>query len=549
MDKTSKDILTYIKTNPTDTNAYRDLMMWLRHLARQQHTPDLEASRELRGVIGKQLQTGQLNVSQISILGETLKASLTLDGRYDFDCYMQAMEFDRPAEERFWLPRRDKLMRVCQGLQWLEDDPQAQSLSVSLPPRTGKSTICGFGMSWHMARHPLDSNLMVGYSDKLTKHFYKQGLDFATSPDYRYADIFPESPVVWQSAEDEAFSLQKHKSYPSLTCRSIEGTLTGATEVGECGWLYSDDLIADLEEAQSPNRLQNKWDAYMNQAYDRRKTGAKQLMVGTRWDVDDPIGRMYALHAGDPNYRTINVPALDPTTGESNFDYLYNVGFTTQYYLDMKASIDEITYGAKYDQKPRYREGRLYDPGELEYFTEEPTTPPDQVVAVVDTKDKGVDYCVMPVAKQWNGKWYITDVICDNGKPELIIERLALMISKHNVQVARFESNAAGGATADKVQKRVNDMGGLCAVTKKYTTSNKETKILQGSGWVKKNCVFRDSSTYRFGSDYSVFMEQLLQYSLDSKNPHDDAPDAMSMLAELLTKRQKAKASPIKRPF
>lgn len=548
MDTTSLQIFSHIKQNPKDIGAYHDLIAWLRHLSTS-NTPDLECGRELRRHIAHELRHQSHQIEVVSCLGETLRDCLTIDGRHDFDCFMQAMEFDRTPEERYWLPRRNHLMRLCKGIQWLEDDPNAESLSISLPPRTGKSTMGGLAMTWHIGRYPLDSNLMTGYSDKLTKHFYVQGLDFVTNDEYRFNEIFPDSPFVWKSAEDEAFSLRKHKSYPTLTCRSIEGTLTGAVEVGEHGWLYSDDLVADLEEAKSPNRLNNKFEAYINQAYDRRKKGAKQLMVGTRWDVNDPIGRMYDMHAGNEGYRSINIPALDPKTGESNFDYLYNVGFDRKYYLDMKAATDEATWCAKYEAKPFVREGQLYDADSLNRYLTLPTEEPEEVVAVVDTKDKGVDYCVMPIAKRWNDKWYITDVICDNSLPEIIEERLIMKIEQEGVQLVRFESNSAGGMIAKNVAEKLQQRNINCCVTTKYTSSNKETRILQSSPWVKSKCLFRDESAYKMGSDYGIFMNQMMTYVLEGKNAHDDAPDSMSMLSDFLTKRVKAKATAVARPF
>ena len=92
-------------------------------------------------------------------------------------------------------------------------------------------------------------------------------------------------------------------------------------------------------------------------------------------------------------------------------------------------------------------------------------------------------------------------------------------------------------------------MGALCSVQKKYTMSNKETRILAASPWIINNCVFRDPSLYETNSDYGRFMSQVTGFSLDSKNAHDDAPDALSMLADMLSKSVKAKAVPVKRPF
>lgn len=416
---------------------------------------------------------------------------------------------------------------------------------------THNSSICGMFMAWHAGLHPEHSNLMTAHSDKLTKHFYVQELQYVSDPEYNFSEIFPGSPLVWKSSEDEAFSLRKHTAYPTVTCRSVEGTLTGAVEVGEGGVLYSDDLVKDLEEAMSPRRLEAKWEAYVNQCYDRRKKGAKQLMVGTRWDVADPMGRMTGLHEGERGFHVLTIPALDPHTGESNFDYLYGVGFDRRYYLDMRKTTDEATYAAKYDGAPRVRQGQLYSPETLERYLSLPPGLPSKVVAVVDTKGTGEDYCAMPVAAKWDSspKWFVIDAVCDNSSPKTVNQLLVNCIERNNVNQVSFESNSGGGKVAEDVEAILKSDGHLCSVHKKFSGSNKETRILASSPWVIGTCVFKDSSLYEAGSDYERFMNQMFSFVLDGKNAHDDAPDSMSMLADFLSTSAVNRATAVRRPF
>ena len=550
MEELTAGIISAIDARPRDLGAYRDLMA----LQRDKHLKDASDHSELlecRRVISAAIGGGWADADGLEFLGRALRDALTWDGPFDFDAFAQAMEFDRDPEQRLWLPRRKCLWRLYKELQWFETDPEAEFLSVSMPPRTGKSSTCSLGMVWHLGRDPMHANLMVGHSDTLSQHFYDQCLEFVSDPMYRFTEVFPDSPLVHKSALNESFSLRRKNPYPSCTCRSISGTLTGAVEVGEGGWLYADDLVKDLEEATSPRRLEAKWEAYVNQCYDRRKTGAKQLMVGTRWDIKDPIGRMTDLHRGESGFRTLTIPALDPKTGESNFDYLYGVGFDRKYYIDMRKTTDSATYAAKYDGKPKVRQGQLFNPDELERYVSLPSGSPSRVVAVVDTKGAGEDYCAMPVAAQWDGspKWFIVDFLCDNSTPNVVNTRLAQWIERYGVQQVRFESNAAGGKVAEDVDAALKARGVLCSVQKKYTMSNKETRILAASPWVLEHLLFRSEDNIEPGSDYDVAMSQLVSFVLDGKNPHDDAPDALSMLADLLSKSTRAKARAVKRPF
>ena len=50
---------------------------------------------------------------------------------------------------------------------------------------------------------------------------------------------------------------------------------------------------------------------------------------------------------------------------------------------------------------------------------------------------------------------------------------------------------------------------------------------------IKKYFIFKDPSKYAPRSDYGRFMEDLLSWTQTGTNEHDDAPDAVAMLAQL----------------
>ena len=66
--------------------------------------------------------------------------SVLLDAKVDFDCFMLYNEHKRPAEQQYWLPRRDKLLSLCKALQDMEDG-KLDELFLAMPPRTGKTTL------------------------------------------------------------------------------------------------------------------------------------------------------------------------------------------------------------------------------------------------------------------------------------------------------------------------------------------------------------------------------------------------------------------------
>ena len=471
-----------------------------------------------------------------------------LNAACDFDSYCIYMEFGREPDKRFYQPRREVLFpKVVVHLQDLFDG-WLDFLAISMPPRTAKSTTCIFFLTMVMGARPEKANVMSGHSDKLTEGFHKEAMSIISDDaTYRFARVFPESPMVDCSMKNETIALKRKSRFPTLTCRSIEGTLTGAVEVGKGALLYMDDLVEDREEALNADRMDKLYSAYLNQLKDRMNDGAKQLFVATRWCPNDPIGRIEEEYAGNPRYRFVAVPALDEN-GESNFVYRYGLGFSTEYYLDMKQSLtnagEEDSWAAKYMGQPYWMTGLMFPEDELKRYDELPAAEPDAVLAVCDTKDRGADYACMGVFNQYGGRYMLVDVVCDNSLPEVVEPRLAQCLVANKVDRVRFESNAAGGRVADAVGEMCRELGHYVDVSKKFSTENKETRILVDSGWVKEKVYFPADAS---APDMRRFMQMLTHYTVSGKNKHDDAPDMMSMFKRFAQSMRKASCDPVRR--
>ena len=124
------------------------------------------------------------------------------------------------------------------------------------------------------------------------------------------------------------------------------------------------------------------------------------------------------------------------------------------------------------------------------------------------------------------------------------------MLLKHKVKQCQFESNSAGGRTADKVHELVKSKGGYTHITKKWNAQNKETRIIVNSSFVKSNFLFKDKKTYAPNSVYSKMIGKLCAYTLTGKkNKHDDVVDCAAGLAEYIQNLSGGKATVFQRPF
>lgn len=403
---------------------------------------------------------------------------------------------------------------------------------------THNSTLCIFFMTWIMGNRPETASVMSGHSDKLTDGFYREILSIITDPTtYLWNDVFPGLKMVDTSAKNETIDLGSKKRFPTITCRSIEGTLTGAVEIGSGGVLYVDDVVSDLQEALNPLRMQYKYDAYLNQLKDRKKMGALELMVGTRWGVDDCIGRIQDQYGNDEKHRFRVIPALNENN-ESNFNYKFGLGFDTHYYIDMKESIDDATWNAKYQGTPYIREGLLFPKEELKYYS---GTLPDgeyHVVAVCDVAWGGGDYLAMVFAYIFeNDSVYIHDVIRNNGDKTVTRPVVIGRCMKHRPYKCRFEANNGGHEYAVFVDDALREQGfhtNVISVKAPSSSNNargkgKLARIIQFSPDIK-NFYFIDEQ--HRNKEYREFMNDVTTFVQTGQNLHDDCEDVLAMLAD-----------------
>lgn len=509
----------------SDAGALRDYFETLRLLETEDFANAHRRNKEVRKISAHYAKE-QLSADML----ELNKRSLLFDAPYHFDAYCQYLEFNRAPEKKFYIPRRSVLRPLVQDLQDLADG-ELDFLGISLPPRVGKSTLCIFFMTWIMGKRPDVASVMSGHSDKLTDGFYGELLSIITDPEtYLWTDVFPTVKLADKSAKNETIDLNKKKRFPTMTCRSIGGTLTGAVEIGTGGVLYCDDLIEDLEESLNPKRLEDKYNAYLNQLKDRKKLGALELMVGTRWNILDPLGRIQEQYKGNDRYRFRVIPALNEN-GESNFNYKYGLGFDTAYYQDMKASIDTCTWEAKYQGGPRVREGLLFPEGELlTYNGVLPDGEPSKI-AVCDVAWGGGDSLSMPFAYQYGDDVYIHDVIFNRGDKTVTRPIVIGRTKQHMPHRERYEANNGGDEYADAVNEKLRADGVHINISSRKAPNNqsKMARIIQFAPDIKK-FYFLDKK--HRSAEYQAFMDELTTFTQMGKNPHDDAADSLAMLAD-----------------
>lgn len=532
--KLKQKIYEAIERNPLDRSAYEEMFAVCREYEKIDFQTAHAWNHELRNRIswGLRMTVCSQKFDEAREFDDLMFRSLLFGAQHFFDDYLQAVEYGKPLDKKFYQPRRHYLRRYVDAYQEILDG-KLDFLSISMPKRAGKSQLGINFTNMLSGKYPDRATLMEGTGDDLVKSFYLGCLEYLTLPsDYHFYDIFPESKLVQTNADTKIINLLHKSRFPTVMCRSIDARQVGLSEATNL--LYLDDCVEGREEAKNRQRLDDKWEVISGDIIGRAIEGTPIVICGTRYSLYDPIGHLQEeMQKQGKRCKIIETPALDPVTDESNFEYMREGRkvFTTQYFRDQREMLSEEQFESEFQQQPFEAKGILFPEKSLNRYFELPIDrDPDSIIAVCDTADTGDDFCAMPIAAVYGSEVYIVDVVFDDSVPEVTKPECAKALIDNKVVASTFESNNAGKYFARDVQKILTDRKYVCNIRTKQTISNKQTRIEFASDNILKKFYFKDPSLYARNSQYADFLKQVTTYTRSGKVPHDDAPDSLALL-------------------
>lgn len=551
--KLKQSIDQAIERKPTDFEPYNDMFGLCREYEKENFDIAHAWNHELRVKVSSALRmvVAQHDFKTAQRFDDLLFRSLIFGAPHFFDDYLQAVEYGKPLDKKFYQPRRHYLKRYVNAYQEILNG-KLDFLSISMPKRAGKSQLGINFTNMLSGKYPDRSTLMEGTGDDLVKSFYLGCLEYLQTPnDYHFYDIFPESKLVQTNADTKILNLLHKSRFPTVMCRSIDARQVGLSEATNL--LYLDDCVEGREEAKNRQRLDDKWEVISGDIIGRAIEGTPIVICGTRYSLYDPIGHLQdEMRKQGKRMKVIETPALDPVTDESNFEYVREGKkvFTTRYFRDQREMLSAEQWESEFQQQPFEAKGLLFPESKLNRFFELPVDSiPDTIIAFCDTADKGDDYCSMPIIQVYGNEFYLVDVVFDDSPPEVTKPECAKKLKDNKVTMATFESNNAGSYFARDISSLLDDMGYICSIRTKRTISNKQTRIEFASDNIIKHFYFKDKSLYEPNSQYAQFMKQLVTYTRSGKVPHDDAPDSLSLAENELRSLIYSKIEIFTRPY
>lgn len=479
----------------------------------------------------------------------------------DFEAFCIAMEWNRPINKQFYIPRARLLKKhgVIQGVQDLIDD-KLDLLVLNLPPRIGKSTVGLFLQALLGGMCPDESILAAGHTTGLIDSFYDEIMNFITDDEYRYREIFPNNKIVDKSSEYHFIDLNKKKRFHTYNYVSIETGGTGKVQAERL--LYCDDLVKDVEQANNPDRLEKLYHNYTSTIKDRKiqrlcKDGVyrpcPEIHINTPWSLYDVTSRVVENAKLDGNMdrvRIISIPCYDEN-GDSNFEYDYGKGFGVKYYKDMELAEDPVIFSAKYLMEPVERDGLVFNRDNVNFYYDLPIEEPDRVVGYADVTHGGDDYFSLPIGYVYGFDVYIEDVLFINkfGGDDGSRPHVRNIIIRNGATRVGVEKNNGGDFYATLMMQDLKDARYRCHITTHNAPTNKakRDRILACQNEIKG--IATQKNTYRIyfkhpdrlkgNTQYLSAMNNLYKWNQNitaQKKQHDDFPDSLAgMITNVLS--------------
>ena len=422
-------------------------------------------------------------------------------------CRREFWEFCKYYDKEFFESRLF-LREIATAFQEIEDG-KIKSLSVSMPPRAGKSYMSSLFCAWTIGRNPERSVMRNTCTATLYLKFSYDVRNIVKSD--KFKQIFPNVQLSDDKANLQGWNTNKAKQV-SYFGAGVGGTIIG---FGADNIAVTDDLYTGLEQALSDTQ-NDRIIQWKEATHDSRfESGCKRIDIGTRWSLNDVIGRQMNDGIYD---KSIVIPALI-----NNHSFCESV-MTTEEYLTKKKRTEPSIWEAEYMQSPVDIKGRLFNDLKTIPLTDFNSIK-DTIqgcIAYCDVADQGADYTAFAILAVSNTDFYLVDYVFNKSNTDVTLPLIAQKLNQWNVAYCRVESNSMGAMFSRSLQKEVKTK-----ILPVHNSTNKITRIIMQSVWIQQRMIFVNNGT----TECEQFIQNVLHFSKEGKNKNDDAPDCLAGLS------------------
>lgn len=508
---------------------------------------------------------------QLVELEPLLKNAYRMSARTSLESYMIYREWDFREEDKFYAPRYEVLNGYVHFLQEIATNPKFRILIFNAPSGLGKTYPEKISEAWNFGIDPTGTVLSLCSNDNVVKGGSRTVRDEMKSecfgevfPDMKWS---PDDKSYFLKETDGEWKLKKCKLLASYYASTVNSNVVGSRASQR---IHIDDLYADYLEAMNQDLneyFKNKYLTVWTQRFVQQLI-LKMVVTGTLWANGDfmallieMLEKKYTFHPhpkykyckvnSDETIAIIQIPALDEK-GESTYPDVKS----TAEILELKNNMEEYIFETNFQQHPTDPEALTFSYNNLRTYDIIPKTDYTGTYAVIDaTRKTGKDFFAMPiftkVANENNFDYYLKDVLFTKTATKDMYDAVINKIIEHRIVFLVIESNVTS-ELKKALDERLNARGiSYCIIVEKYNCENKQARITDQKGNIKRKLVFPKKGLHGINSEIGKAMNNLTLYNESGRNSHDDFPDACALFcSEVIeegSKPQRPKA--IRRPF
>lgn len=395
--------------------------------------------------------------------------------------FMPFVKKFRPKYDAGWVHED-----ICRRLEQFIADVEAQKsprLLLLLPPRTGKSELGSRHFpAWALGNYPEWEIIATSHTSSLTMSFSRYVRDLLRDP--AYTAIFPQTKLDPGSQSIENWNIQAGGGYLAA------GIGSGITGRG-AHILILDDVVKDLEAANSQTIRDNTWEWYVSTAYTRLAPGGGVLGILTWWHDDDWAGRIMQTMTMDDGdqFEIVKYPAINDKGDEYRLPdgviqqftleelpppegsvltrphntAIHPARYTTEMMLRIKnnmyASGQQRTWNSLYQQNPAPEDGLYFTKDMFRYYSVLPARERCHVYQAWDfaiSEGTASDYTVgVTLYQDENDAIYVADVVrFKSGDSFFIIDQILDYARQWDATLLGFEDGQIWKAMQSLYDKR-----------------------------------------------------------------------------------------------
>jgi predicted phage terminase large subunit-like protein len=421
-------------------------------------------------------------------------------------------------------------------LLWLDrlqqvEDGGIRRLMGLMPPGSAKSTYTSILFPVHvMGRFAGRQVLIASYGALLPRKFGRRARSIIRQETYR--GIF-NTALSKESAAADQFALTNGSEYMGA------GILAGITGNRADGVVW-DDLIKGRDQADSRLIRDKTWDAYIDDLLTRKKPGAWEIGITTRWHEDDIAGRIlpegYSGESGlidcrDGNqWHVVCIPAEaerpDDVLGRAVGERIWPEFFGPDHFTTFKRH--PRTWAALYQQRPAPEEGDYFKADWLHVTERIPPNLRTYGASDYAVTSGGGDYTVhVVVGLDPEGRMYLVDLWRKQAPSNEWVEAFCDLVLRWRPIGWAEEPGQIKSGVGPFLERRMRERSAFVARTPFAARGDKGVRAQSIRGRMALDGLYVPAGAPWLAD----FRSELLAFPAGR---HDDQVDAIGLIGQLL---------------